>query len=123
MDSKLKDLPKTIRRNFRKVKHEHDEERRNKELQKFLEDNFEREPNFSTFCEWNYFPEMPDVDNMISDEKYREFYRDINKEWKNFPVRIPDSYQHEPESSYHSIIYVPNCYMKVKILIIIYFSM
>lgn len=109
---KLKHLPKNILEKFEAVKATENNEERNRELEKFINDNFE--PELLSDCEWNNFPERPEIDEIVTDENYKNFYKNINKEWKQFAVKIPDNFQNEPENLYHSITYVPNCYMKVK---------
>lgn len=107
VNMKLANPPENIQEKFKKL--DQNKETFEAELESFVKENFERHlPVKVELEEWKL---MNSYKTYIHDEKYRDFYQNINESWKTLAESTTIDAEKNP--TFHSMIYLPNKYIKV----------
>lgn len=108
VDKKLRFSEATILSNYEKLKNQTGHPNV-QQLKKFIDENFEEE-HLEDWLPLD-FKEAPSIVNNIEDPIFKEWILDINKIWKQLGMKVPEEVKFHPEL--HSILYVPNGFIKV----------
>lgn len=82
------------------------------QLKKFIDENFV-DDELEVWAPPD-FKEVPSIVNTIEDETFKRWVMDINQIWKDLGVKVPEEVKRNPEL--HSILYVPNGFIKVRLV-------